>query len=189
MTKVISDETQFIVNTLLEVGERVLEVSKEHIVTNVWYSGVAVKGSFDKYIGVKITDTPYKVMDSHITEGFTTGKNNFKYKAVRDNATTTFSVRILPIHPDKDYLFIVVENLSIKKDFQVVDDRWKTALDAVGDGVWDYNIETGVFTAHIEIPIVPVIPQPTNKEVYDNQITLMDVLATMSEALTLKGTM
>jgi len=38
-------------------------------------------------------------------------------------------------------------------------------------------------------PIIPVIPQPTAQELFDNQLTLMDVLATMTEALTTKGTM
>ena len=37
-------------------------------------------------------------------------------------------------------------------------------------------------------PIIPPVIQPTNKEVYDITITLMDVLATMYEGMIEKGT-
>ena len=37
-------------------------------------------------------------------------------------------------------------------------------------------------------PVIPPIIQPTNQEINDNQMTIMDVLATLYEAMTLKGT-
>jgi len=33
------------------------------------------------------------------------------------------------------------------------------------------------------------MPEPTNAETFDNQLTLMDVIATMTEGLINKGTM
>ena len=55
-------------------------------------------------------------------------------------------------------------------------------------GVYYYNIVSGAIVwGSLIVPItVPV--QPTNKELSDNQITLMDVLATMYEGMIMKGT-
>jgi len=39
-----------------------------------------------------------------------------------------------------------------------------------------------------DVPIVTVVPQPTAQELYDNQLTLMNVMATMYEDMIAKGT-
>ena len=57
-------------------------------------------------------------------------------------------------------------------------------------GVYYYNIVDGaiVWGDLIDVSHPPVIPQPTNQEIADNQITLMDVLATIYEGMYAKGT-
>lgn len=62
-----------------------------------------------------------------------------------------------------------------------------TGQDHVCEG-WDYD--GGVFTAPVIVvpePIDPIIPQPTNAEIQENQIVLMDVIATMYEEMLAKG--
>ena len=54
-----------------------------------------------------------------------------------------------------------------------------TSNNEVQEG-WDYNSETGLFTPHIEVPIVPII-QPTNQEVMDMQMTIMDLVVGVLE--------
>ena len=53
---------------------------------------------------------------------------------------------------------------------------------------WDYNSVTGVFSAPIIIPEVIPIIQPSNQDVIDGQLVLMDVMATLYEDMKAKGT-
>jgi PAS domain S-box-containing protein len=149
MLSALAVNKEVIVTTLLEVGDRVLEISADHVITAVWYGAQSsVPGSLDKYIGEKVADTPRETIisefDSRIAACFATRKNiYFEYDLKTKTTTITYSVRILPIHPDREYLFVVIENLSKKEGFEIVEDTWKLALDAAGDGVWDYNPATG----------------------------------------------
>ena len=143
-----SKEIEMIVNTLLEVGDEVLEISKDYFITGIWHSKHSVSIISDQYIGKEIINTPKEAIIiqcfSRIKKGFETRRSSYnEHTVIIDNLPITYSVRILPIHPDKDFLFIVVENLSKKEGFELVEDKWKLALDAAGDGVFDINIETG----------------------------------------------
>ncbi len=53
------------------------------------------------------------------------------------------------------------------------------------------NIESGMelIDGVWKLPVIPPItPQPTNQEVMDNQMIIMEVLATMYEEMLMKGT-
>jgi len=52
------------------------------------------------------------------------------------------------------------------------------------NGGW-FKLENGVIVEHLELK--PVL-EPTNKELNDNQLILMDVLGTMYEDMLAKGT-
>jgi len=77
---------------------------------------------------------------------------------------------------------------SIKPDFApniVIKDI--TGNTEIKEG-WDYNSVTGVFSAPIIIPEVIPIIQPSNQDVIDGQLVLMDVMATLYEDMKAKGT-
>jgi len=130
MIRPLSGEMKIIVNTLLEVGDHVFGISKDQIITGVWYGKQSIEGSYDQYIGNKIADMPKEPFpeqcEIRIAEAFKTGENNYnEYTTIVDNTHTTYSVRILPCHPDKNCLFVLFENLSRKQGFQLEEDKWK----------------------------------------------------------------
>src|ERR1700755_1115633 len=148
MTGDNSHITETIVNTLLQVGYLVIEVSRDHVITNVWYNDEAEKARFNGLVGKKTieagNDTIIAQCDKLIEECFNTGKKGYvEYNTIRNDQPSAIGVRVLPIHPDKKFLFIVAEQLSQKAHIEtVVEDRWKLALDATGDGMWDLSLET-----------------------------------------------
>ena len=147
MPHIIPDEIQIKVDTLLEVGDRVFEVSEEHIITGVWCRD-CTGNNCDQYPGKKVTDTPHEgiiaLCDARISEGFRTGKNSYnEYTITVNGVPVTYSARIIASKTGRKSLFVVLENLSNKEEFQLVEDKWRLALDAAGDGVWDFDMQTG----------------------------------------------
>ena len=143
MQETLTDKTETIVSTLLQIGDCVLEVSRDHVITRVWgkddslviYPGLKISEIFNGHI---ITQS-----SSRVEEAFKTGKGNFlKFTTDVGNYSVTYNVRMLPIHPDNDFLFAVVENLTKKTEAGFVEDKWKMALDTAGDGMWDLDVET-----------------------------------------------
>ncbi len=143
MTGALTDKIETIINTLLQVGDVVLEVSKEHIITRVWgkddalviYPGLKISEIFNGHIIAQ--------SNSRVDEAFSTGKGNYlKFTTDLGNYSITYNVRFLPIHPDSCFLFVVVENLTKKSEGGFVEDKWKRALDTAGDGMWDVDMET-----------------------------------------------
>jgi len=143
MQEILTDKTETIVSTLLQIGDSVLEVSRDHVITRVWgkddtlviYPGLNISEIFNGHI---ITQSA-----SRVDEAFRTGQGNYlKFTTDIGNYSITYNVRMLPIHPDNDFLFVVVENLSKKSDSGIVEDKWKKALDTAGDGMWDIDVET-----------------------------------------------
>jgi len=141
-------DIEIIINTLLQVSDCVVEVSKAHIVTGIWErEGYAINHKA-RYLGKKITDAGnnniFTKIDNLLTECFKTGENgSVEYIISNADAAITYTIKVLAIHPGKDFLFIVIKNASVKEGEQLVEDKWKVALDASGDGMWDVNMQTG----------------------------------------------
>ena len=143
MTGNNSQVTEIIVDTLLQIGERVFEISGDKVITNTWCRNEAdqsitggMPGRDDAFSARLIQQC-----SSLIDESFSTGKKGYiEYTSAGNEA---FGIRILPIHPDKQFLFAVAERLAKPEDIKTaVDDKWKLALDASGDGMWDIDLET-----------------------------------------------
>ncbi len=143
MTGTLTDKLETIVNTLLQIGDCVLEVSRECVVTRVWgkddvlvvYPGLSISEVFHGHLMAQSKNL--------VAAAFATGEGNFmKFATDTDKYSFTYNVRILPIHPDNNLLFVVIENLSKKSGSGFVEDKWKKALDTAGDGMWDVDMET-----------------------------------------------
>lgn len=140
-------EVETIVNALLQVSDRVVEVSKDHVITKIWDSNAANLGSKYQYIGMRVPDLSnesiVKQCDELVTRCFALRNNSsIQYTTTFNNIPTTFSIRILAIHPNKDFAFATIKNLTQKDGLEIVEDKWKLALDAAGDGMWDLNMQT-----------------------------------------------
>jgi PAS domain S-box-containing protein len=107
-----------IVSTLLHVGQRVVEISREGVICRIWDNeGNTPFESPNHYIGKAITelnqDAFFGQSADRIEESFRRGQNAYLEHTVKFNgATTTYGIRILLIHPDKDKLFLVAELLD-----------------------------------------------------------------------------
>ncbi|PQJ08817.1 hypothetical protein CJD36_022450 [Flavipsychrobacter stenotrophus] len=146
--KNIKDRIETIIYTLLQTSERVIEVARDHTMTRICdRENSPLKLTVDKYLGKKIAevagnDNIFAQCDSRVEQCFISGQNDFLvYRTNINNSSTAYSIRILPIHPDKNLLFIVLENLAHYGESEIIQDKWKLALDAAGDGMWDMNLK------------------------------------------------
>ncbi len=150
MTYEINEAVDSMVSTLLQIGERVVEVSRDQTMTRIWdREGSPLTALRDQYLGKKIADirndSTIAFCKTGVDEVFATGKNIYKeYVSYKNdvNAVVTYSLRILACHPDKEnYVFLVIENISRGNEELLIEDKWKMALDASAQGVWDADLE------------------------------------------------
>jgi len=146
----LTDKVETIVSTLLEVGDRVMEVSRDRVVTRLWNKEDQMPDFLVVFPGMKISE----IFSGHIItqcnarveEAFASGKSNqLRFSTDVGEQPVTYSLRFLPVHPDKEFIFVVIENLAKKNELIIVEDKWKLALDAAGDGMWELNMETDKF--------------------------------------------
>ena len=143
------NQVETIVKTLLQVGERVVEVSRDQVMTRIWDREGSPLSTFrSHYEGKKISevrnDGIIAKCKTAVEEAFVTGSNSYTEYISYNNdvaAILAFSLRVLTCHPDKGYVFLVIENISRGNEHILVEDKWKLALDASGHGVWDANME------------------------------------------------
>jgi PAS domain S-box-containing protein len=145
-----SREIEIVVNALLKIGDWVTEVSRNHVMTRIWArKDHTLLLSETNYLGKKILEignAEFMVLaDTMVESAFLTGEDGYiEYAAVFNNTDVLYGLRILTCHPDKNCLFFVLENISAKKVTRITEDKWKLALDASGDGMWDMDMETNV---------------------------------------------
>ena len=147
MIKNQSKEIETIANALLQLSDIVVEISRDHVITRIWESGGYKLADTSRFLGKKIVDSGNEKIlgeiDNLVTNSFETRDNGgIEYTISHEQYTATYSIRILPIHPNKDFLFSVIKNLSKKEGVSLIEDKWKLALDAAGDGMWDVNLQT-----------------------------------------------
>jgi PAS domain S-box-containing protein len=115
----VTTVVETIVNTLLQVGDKVVEISREEVICRIWEKKGAHRRLTDKQcFGKKIAESQDKVIKhcaDKVGESFSTGGNVYlEHTEKSKNGSNAFAIRILPIHPDKDKLFLVVEPLTGK---------------------------------------------------------------------------
>ncbi len=128
MENSVSTVIETIVNTLLQVGDRVVEVSGDEVICGIWEKTDGLGGGSEDYVGRKVkelgNDDVLSYCGKAIAESFRTGKNTCLEQAVKINGIVClYGVRVLPIHPDKSRLFVVCEQLKEKGTNQAEQDR------------------------------------------------------------------
>ncbi|MCW3122927.1 MAG: domain S-box protein, partial [Flavipsychrobacter sp.] len=146
-----SGEINIIAGALLQVGELVMDVSRDHTINEVWCRKDTVLAYACGLQGKKINeageDTVVAQCDKQVAVAFLTGVNNYlEYGSEVNNTSDTYGVRTITAHPVNDRMFVVFEWLENARQNDLVEDKWKLALDASGDGVWDMNQETRTIT-------------------------------------------
>jgi len=144
MTGTVGHEVATIVNTLLIFAEQVFAVASDLSIANTWSKkddsttirevipGLALEELFDNGISAQLTDM--------IASAFAEKRNGYLEYADFENGLLKLSAaRVLPVHPDHNFIFLTLENLSVKNGLLSEDIRLKRALEVTGDGVWDID--------------------------------------------------
>lgn len=138
MAQPINDTGNTIAHTLLHVGERVLRVSKNEEVIGEWVkdnNGAHITSGTLSTLG---SDPVIALCIDAVKSAIATGHDQYITCGPAElNILSSYNVRVLNICPDKDAVYIVIENTTRKAE-----DNWKLALDASADGMWDMNMIT-----------------------------------------------
>jgi PAS domain S-box-containing protein len=107
----VASAIETIVHTLLQVGERVVEVNRDEVICGIWYrEGEREEDHLWKKLKEVNADSLLAGCSVKVKEAFKTGQNGYLEQAIQNNnREVTYGIRILPIHPDKDKLFLVIE--------------------------------------------------------------------------------
>jgi PAS domain S-box-containing protein len=137
------------VNTFLNDGDVVFEISRDLVITNVWYSDSSpMRIDADKYLGRYVSairnDDLIVQAEKYLRDSFSTNKKYyFEKTVVHNDIETNYGIKILREHPDQDFLLAVVQILSRRNRRHLSEETWRLVLDASGDGMWDADLETG----------------------------------------------
>lgn len=124
---------------------RIFEVSRSEQITNVW----ARKKEDEEqgralYLGLNASDINNDVIIREcvlsIRRLFALGEpQSFEYNITLHGKAVKFLIKVIPASYSDDFALVIVDKTEVK---EIVEDRWRLALDAVGDGIWDVNLQT-----------------------------------------------
>jgi len=115
MTNDVTNVVETIVNTLLQVGDRVVEMSTDGVVCREWYRNGTQRLIDKQQVGKELGNTEgfLALCADKVAESFQSGKSlRLEHFETSKDGSNIFSIRILPIHPDKNKLFLVIEKVS-----------------------------------------------------------------------------
>ena len=144
MTGILSNEVENIVNNLLIFVDRVVAVATDYSIHQVWDREVDSVLERSDMPELKIAELTGRngegQLGNLIDDAFSLNKKGYlEYGIICNNSVVLFGLRVLPIHPDKDFIFLAIENLSGKAGLYSEEAGLIKALEATGDGVWDIN--------------------------------------------------
>ncbi len=144
--KNVSEENSLIIQTLLQLGDIVMCISDDLTVSGVWLPNSTDFEYFTKYSGQNINDHSGDQVLGHlklVSEAAFKKQPSMKaaFPVQLKGAEYFFNARAVSNGTDEHSIFIIIENTSIHKP-EIAGDKWKLALDASGDGVWDMRIDT-----------------------------------------------
>lgn len=135
MTDSPKHNIETIVDTLLLIGGRVLDVSGDGVIHKSWRSCTE---TIDKELNNDVIVAAHKSIIAHC---IATRKNDrTQHSVVSGDSLFSFDIRFLANHPDPNRIFVVIDLVSTKSKTQVSEDFWKLALDSSGDGMWDVDV-------------------------------------------------
>ncbi len=135
MTDTPKHNFETIVDTLLLIGGRVLDVSGDGVIHQAWKSCTE---TIDKELNNNVIVAAHKSIIAHCVA---TRKNDrTQHSVVSGDSMFSFDIRFLANHPDQSRIFVVIDLVSTKSKTQVSEDFWRLALDSSGDGMWDVDV-------------------------------------------------
>jgi len=133
MTGTGTNTVEIIASTLLQVGSRVLEVSKDCAITRVWDRNQNIP-ELRNIQNEVIVKTNCGVLNKCLEDGISC---TTEHLVTSGEMTAKYNLRFVPIHPTPGCLFIVIEYVSSGDAAPIPEQYWEMALDAAGDGRWN----------------------------------------------------
>ncbi|MGN6476182.1 MAG: sensor histidine kinase [Flavipsychrobacter sp.] len=138
-----------LITILFHFGDTVLEVNRDAYVSDVWVRDTYVEAERarmfkGRYIHELGGGPDLDTISALITECIDKRQDKyFEYFRREDKGNTRYVVRIVPLHEDADKAYLISDNLGVRYGAGATEDKWKMALDAAGDGMYDFNLVTG----------------------------------------------
>lgn len=137
-----------IARTLLGIGWLVADVCADGTINYLWkqdngHNGFPVSGL---QVGINLGGIGghpvFAEMAVKVAEVFRTGSNTcLSYTS--DDSNSQDIIRILNSHPTPGHVFVLIESKDVQVASAITEDKWKLALDASGDGMWDLDVVSG----------------------------------------------
>lgn len=137
------------IQTLRQFSFLVFEISANEIITGVWSKDPAENAAYqDRYLNTPLVDAANdKFVDitrQYLRHAFETGEQKvIEYHTVFNDIPSRLLIRIMPAPYDHGRVLSVIEVIKEGEKTDIVEDKWRIALDATGDGMWDLNTLTG----------------------------------------------
>lgn len=125
----------------------IFEFSGDETITNVWGKNSHEEEMYrEKYKGKKVSDIRNDkvifVSRDYIRKAFDKKESGIiVYNTVVQDKPSKLIIRIFPAPYDEERVLTTVEYVPQGGDTELVEDKWRLALDAAGDGMWDMNLE------------------------------------------------
>ena len=148
MEAILSQDIDSIVNILLQVSDIVVDISRDNTISGFWGNAGLLKGFAESNpVGKKITEivdvAVISQLSGPVSDVFQTRqKQTVEYNLISNERLISFHIRLLPIHPSEDHLFIVFEHLHKPKISGPAENDWLLVLNSTSDGFWDIDLET-----------------------------------------------
>ncbi len=141
--------TETTLHILLQLGHKVLVVDKEHTITDAWIKHG--KHDFTEMPADDGTELPNSIVMQQCAELidkiFASNQSEYTELSVYNgNELVTYSIHLLMAEPEMEKVYVTIQKLDKEQTHQYIEDKWKFALDASGDGVWDVDMEKGTIT-------------------------------------------
>jgi PAS domain S-box-containing protein len=142
----VANDYNISLEILQYLGEVVAEVTRDGLIKDVLIRDKEkYPGEEERYCGNMLSD----IHPAHVAEQFLdlidralkTRKSTYlEFQTSYKKQLAVYSVRVLPFHPDSEHAYFIIDDITSKDRIELLENRWKIAMDAAGDGMWDVNL-------------------------------------------------
>ncbi|WP_346239208.1 PAS domain-containing sensor histidine kinase [Niabella insulamsoli] len=146
LTDLTSAKKEIVIDAFKSFAYLIFEVSREEVITNVWAKNPAEEQEARAvYLGKRSVEINNGNITAEsvaaIRKAFASSEvHSVDYIHPLEQSTLRFAIKILKAPYDDNFVLVLIERTETN---EVVEDKWHLALDAVGDGIWDANLQTG----------------------------------------------
>ena len=142
----VANDYNISLEILQYLGEVVAEVTRDGVINDVIIRDKEkYPGEEERYRGNRLSEIhPARIAGQFldlIDKALKTRKSTYlEFQTSYKKQLAVYSVRVLPFHLDKELAYFVIDDITSEDRIELLENRWKIAMDAAGDGMWDINL-------------------------------------------------